>query len=226
MTDRTRGRRPAGSGTREAIEEAARRQFAERGYRDTTLRSVAVAAGVDARLVLHYFGSKRQLFVQTVELPLDPELVLARLSGADGHEMGPRAAEVVLAVLDDPNARRALVALVRAAVSEPEAAEAIRDVLTERLLTPLARQVGGDQPELRASLMASQMVGLAMARHIVAIEPLAAATRDQLVRALGPAFTHYLVGDWVGQRPISDPSGPTIPDHRRGGEPRRQQRVG
>ncbi len=210
MTDRTRGRRPAGSGTREAIAEAARRQFAERGYRDTTLRSVGAAAGVDARLVLHYFGSKRQLFAQTVELPLDPALILARLSGTDGGDMGQRAAEVVLSVLEDPGARGALVALVRAAVSEPEAAEAIRDVLTERLLTPLARRVGGEQPELRASLMASQMVGLAMARHIVAIEPLAAATRDQLVRALAPALTHYLAGDWVAADPSSveaDPQG-------------------
>jgi AcrR family transcriptional regulator len=210
-TDRTRGRRPAGSGTREAITEAARRQFAELGYRDTTLRSVGAAAGVDARLVLHYFGSKRQLFAQVVELPLDPDLVFARLSESDGHDMGQRAAEVFLSVLDDPRARRALVALVRAAVSEPEAAEAIRDMLTERLLTPLARRVGGDQPELRAGLMASQMVGLAMARHVVALGPLAAATREQLVRALGPAFTHYLTGDWVGQGQTAADTDPGVP---------------
>ncbi len=133
-----------------------------------------------------------------MELPLDPELVLERLSAADGRDMGQRAAEVVLAVLDDPDARRALVALVRAAVSEPEAAAAIRDVLTERLLTPLARRVGGDQPELRASLMASQMVGLAMARHIVAIEPLAAATRDQL-RASARSRVHRTTSPATGR---------------------------
>ena len=64
MSKPTRGRRPAGSGTREAIIEAARVQFSERGYRGTTLRRVGTAAGVDPRLVLHYFGSKQQLFIE------------------------------------------------------------------------------------------------------------------------------------------------------------------
>lgn len=207
----TRGRRPAGSGTREAIVREARGQFAERGYSGTTLRSVATGAGVDPRLVLHYFGSKQGLFTHSVELPLPPEVILERVF-AGGHEgVAERAAGLFVAILEDPVPRNALTALLRAAVTEPEAADAIREAISLRLLMPLAERVGGANPGLRASLMASQLVGLAMARHVVAIGPLAAASRAELVRALTPVLDHYLRGDWVqataqGPAPADDPA--------------------
>ena len=197
MTPPARGRRPIGSGAREAILEAARRQFSELGYRATTMRGIAAAAGVDPRLVLHYFGSKKQLFMQTVELPVDPEAVMDRIFENGLDDIGARAADVFMSILDDPAARRTFTGIIRAAVSEPEAAEIIREVLNQRLLTPFAQRVGGDRPQLRASLMSAQLVGLVMARHIVRIDPLANASHDQLVRALAPVFDHLLTGDWV-----------------------------
>ena len=197
MTRPARGRRPVGSGAREAILEAARRQFGELGYRGTTMRGIAAAAGVDPRLVLHYFGSKKQLFMHTVELPVDPEAVMDRIFENGLAEVGTRAADVFMSILDDPAARRTFTSIIRAAVSEPEAADIIREVLTQRLLTPFAQRVGGDRPQLRASLMSAQLVGLVMARHIVRIDPLANASHDQLVRALAPVFDHLLTGDWV-----------------------------
>jgi AcrR family transcriptional regulator len=197
VTRSARGRRPLGSGAREAILEAARREFGELGYRRATLRGIAAAAGVDPRLVLHYFGSKKQLFMQTVELPVDPEVVMDRIFESGFADVGARAADVFVSILDDPAARRAFTGIIRAAVSEPEAADIIREVLTQRLLTPFAQRVGGDRPELRASLMSAQLVGLVMARHIVRIDPLAGASHDQLVRALAPVFDHLLTGDWV-----------------------------
>ena len=138
-----RGRRPAGSGTRDAIIEEARRQFGERGYPATTLRSVATGAGVDAKLVLHYFGSKQGLFAQSVELPLAPDTILERVFSGGPEGIAERAAGLVLAAMEDERGRRAFTAMLRAAVSEPEAAEALRDVLTTRLLMPIAERVGG-----------------------------------------------------------------------------------
>jgi AcrR family transcriptional regulator len=204
MSTTTRGRRPAGSGTREAIIEAAREQFGERGYGATTLRSVGAAAGVDPRLVTHYFGSKKQLFMQSVRLPVDPDLFLERVFEPGPWTVGERAAETVLAVLDDLNTQHVVVGLVRAATSEPEAAELIREILAKSLLEPVAERVGGTNPSLRASLMASQSVGLAMARHVVGLEPLTSASREQLVAALAPVFDHYLSGDWVQQHESDD----------------------
>jgi AcrR family transcriptional regulator len=191
----TRGRRPAGSGTREAIVEEAKRQFGARGYRDVTLRGVAQGAGVDPKLVLHYFGSKQGLFAASVELPMSPEVVLAAVFAERG---GLRAARFLVEVLQDADARDTFTALLRAAVSEPEAAEVIRDILTTRMLLPVAERVGGDRPDLRAAMMASQLVGLVMARAVVGIPPLVSATPDELVAAQTPVFRHNHEGDWVG----------------------------
>ena len=80
MSTGKRGPRPAGTDTREAIVHAARKQFSEKGYQGTTLRGVGAAAGVDPRLVLHYFGNKQQLFMQSLELPLAPAAVIERLA--------------------------------------------------------------------------------------------------------------------------------------------------
>ena len=193
----TRGRRPVGSGTREAIVEEARRQFGARGYRDVTLRGVAQGAGVDPKLVLHYYGSKQGLFAASVELPVAPEVILEGVFAGDRSGIPERAAGLLLAVMQEAAARAAFVGLLRAATSEPEAADVVREILATRLLVPIAERVGGDAPELRAALMASQIVGLLMARYVVGVPPLVAASREQLVAALVPVLRHYLEGDWV-----------------------------
>jgi AcrR family transcriptional regulator len=194
MATSGRGRRPAGSGTREAIAAAARRQFGELGYQRASLRSIAAEAGVDPRLVLHFFGSKQDLFATVVELPFDPATTFDALLGPGEQGLGRRVAEFLLAILDSPEGRKTITGLIRAAASEEEAATTIRDLLDQRLLLPLASRVGRDRPELRASLVASQVVGLAMARHVVGLTPLATASRAELVAALAPVFDHYLTG--------------------------------
>jgi AcrR family transcriptional regulator len=190
----TRGRRPAGSGTREAILAAASRAFAEQGYPRTTLRAIARDAGVDTRLVTHYFGSKQDLFVQVVELPFDPEVAMAAVLGPGPDGVGHRLASFAVGMLETPSARRTMTGLLRAAASEEEAAVRVRDLLVSRLLTPLARHIGGDQPELRASLTGAQIAGLAFARHIVGLPRLAEASPEELVAAVGPVLQHYLTG--------------------------------
>jgi len=189
-----RGRRPAGSGTREAILAAASRAFAEQGYPRTTLRAIARDAGVDTRLVTHYFGSKQDLFVAVVDLPFDPEQVIPALLAPGREGVGFRLAAFAVGMLDTPDARRTMSGLLRAAASEEEAAERVRDLLMERLLGPLAHHLGGDEPELRAALTAAQMAGLAFARHVVGVPRLVDATRDELVAAVGPVLEHYLTG--------------------------------
>lgn len=195
-----RGRgRPSGgqSDARALIVAEARRQFGERGYRDTTLRGVGKAAGVDPRLVLHYFGSKRELFLNSVELPIDPDQVISQVfaTGTDAAAEGVVA--FILATFEDAARHDAFVAILRAAVSEPEAAELVRELLAERILTPIASRFGSQQPELRASMMATVVMGLGITRYVLRLEPLASASREQLTRALVPVVDHYLRGDWV-----------------------------
>ena len=197
MSARRRGPRPAGSDTREVILEVARRQFSDSGYGRTTLRGVAATAGVDPRLVLHYFGSKRELFMASVRLPVEPAAFIARIYDGDPAKLPERVARSLVLTLEEPGTRHAALAIIRAAASEPEAAEAIRAVLAERVLLPLTARIEADQPELRATMVASQFVGMAMARYVVGVEPLASAAPEQVVRALTPVIDHFLNGAWT-----------------------------
>jgi AcrR family transcriptional regulator len=209
-----RGRRPAGADTREAIAVAARRQFAEVGYRRASLRAIAAEAGVDPRLILHFYGSKQELFVSVVELPFEPAEVFERLlasapddGGSGTPSIGRRFAEFILAALEDPQARRTMTGLVRAAASEEEAAAMIRDLIATRLLLPFATRVGRDRPEFRASLVASSVVGIVMARYIVAVPPMAQASPAEIVDAIAPVFDHYLTGHLTASELEESPSG-------------------
>jgi AcrR family transcriptional regulator len=191
-TTHPRGRRPAGSGTKAAIEAAARRRFAELGYPRTTMRAIAADAGVDPRLITHFFGSKQQLFVSVVELPFEPEPTFDALLSSGGADVSARLADFLVGMLETEQARSTITGLIRAAASEEEAASQIRDLIATRLLTPLARHVGADQPELRAAMLASQVVGLAFARHVVGIPALQAADRRSLAAFLAQVFDVYL----------------------------------
>ena len=188
------GRRPGDSGTREAILAAARSSFGGAGYRATTIRGVARAAGVDPALVHHYFGTKDELFVAAMELPADPVQILPRLL-ADGVEgLGERLVRNFLAVWDATPGQGPLLALLRSALGHEEAAAMLRDFLTSAILGPLARAAGGPGAEMRASLAASQMVGLALARYVLRLEPLASADADTVAAAVGPTLQRYLTG--------------------------------
>ncbi|WP_372734409.1 TetR family transcriptional regulator [Nocardioides sp.] len=189
-----RGRRPGEPPTREQIRDAARRLFGEHGFPGTSLRQIAAEAGVDVRLVSHYFGSKADLFVAAVDLPFDPEPAFDALlaDGSDG--LGERLAAFVLGILDSQRGRLVMSGMIRAAASEEAAAAMVRDRLVGHLLLPLARRLGADQAELRASLVGSQIAGLVTARHIVGLPALVGADLATLIPLVAPVFDHYLTG--------------------------------
>jgi AcrR family transcriptional regulator len=187
-----RGPRADRSQTREDIKAAARKLFGVHGFASTSLRQVAAEADVDVRLISHYFGSKADLFVAAVELPFDPEATFDRLLVPGLEGLGSRIAGFVLGVLETPEGGQTITGLMRAAASEEQAAAMFRQRLLDQLLLPLARRIGTDQAELRASLMGSQIAGLVMARHIVGLPPLVETDRETLAQLVGPALDHYL----------------------------------
>lgn len=194
MSVTRRGRRPGTSGAREGIAQAARRQFAALGYDRTTIRSVAAEAKVDPRLVVHYFGTKQRLFLAAVELPFDVGDLVERLQNGPRTQVGERVARFALGVLDNPEARERWIGMIRSAASDPEAADILREVLTRRIFEPLAEALGSDDAQLRANLASSQMVGLVMARYVIALEPLASADSETIFSAIAPTLQRYLVG--------------------------------
>ena len=191
-TPRT-GRRPRESGTRDALLEAARRLFAERGYEGASLRAIAAAAGVDAALVAHFFGSKAELLAATAEGPFDPDW-LPRLLARGPDHVGEALIELFLRVWDDQGQRNPLLTLLRAATTEPRAARLLDEFLRTRLLGPLLAQLGSDQPELRRDLVISQLAGLALARYILRFEPIASTPAEQLIPRIAPTLQRYLAG--------------------------------
>jgi AcrR family transcriptional regulator len=188
------GRRPGDSGTRTAILSAAKEAFGAQGYGATSLRAVARTAGVDPALVLHFFGSKDGLFEAALELPLDPAVVVVSLLEGGVEGLGQRVVRTFLGVWDATPGQGPMLAMLRSAVSHEDSATMLRELLLRVILRPLAVGAGGDDPDLRASLLASQVVGLAVTRYVLRLEPVASADADTLAPLLGPTLQRYLTG--------------------------------
>ena len=196
---RAPGRRPGESGTREAILEAARAAFAEAGYDRATLRGIAAAAAVDPALVIHYFGSKEGLFEAALELPVRPADVFARGAAAGTDQLGVTVVRTFLEAWEPPEARVRLLAMLRSAMTNETAMGMIRELLVREVFGPITATLGVPDAPLRAELVGSQFVGLAIMRYVGRVEPLASASIDELVAAVGPTVQRYLTGDIVAE---------------------------
>jgi AcrR family transcriptional regulator len=188
-----RGPRPGRPDTRAAILAAARDGFARAGFGATTIRGIAATAGVDAALVHHYFGTKEDLFVAALELPVDPRAALAEAITGPAEVAAEQLLRTLLGVWDDPAVRPAFVALVRRAL-EPDGDRLIREGFLPVVLLPLGERLGLDRPALRMPLVASQVIGLVLARYVVRVEPLASLPAEDLVALYAPTVQRYLTG--------------------------------
>jgi AcrR family transcriptional regulator len=171
---------------------AARSRFAEHGYDGTKLRDVAADAGVDVALVSYHFGSKDGLFSAAMALNVNPAQFVEELTrdGVDG--LGERLVRRLLGLLDDRGTP--FVAMVRSAATNERAAVLLREFVQREVLGRLAAAIDAPEPELRAALTGSQVVGVIMARYIVRVQPLADADPETLVAAIGPTLQRYLTG--------------------------------
>ena len=188
------GRRPGESGTREAILEAATGAFADAGYDRATIRGIAAEAGVDPSLVLHYFGSKEGLFEAALELPVRPADVFARGAAAGPDQLGATVVRSFLEAWEPPETRVRLMAMLRSAMTNETAMGMIRELLVREVFGPITQTLGVPDAQLRATLVGSQFIGLAIMRFVGRVEPLASASIDELVAAVGPTVQRYLTG--------------------------------
>jgi AcrR family transcriptional regulator len=191
---RRRGPRADAADTRGAVLQAARARFAAHGYDGTRLRDVAADADVDVALVSYFFGSKDGLFAAAMALAVNPAQLVEELlrDGVDG--LGERLLRTLLQLLDT-RAGSPFVALVRSAATNDKAAALLRGFVEQEVLGRLARALDAPDPELRAALAGSQVVGVVMARYVVRVRPIAEADVDTLVAAIGPTLERYLTGD-------------------------------
>jgi len=190
-----RGRRAGGEDTRAALLAAARETFVERGYEGATVRSIAARAGVDAAMVNHWFGGKEGLFAKAVlQVPLDPNELLQRLTDGPPEEIGERIVRNFLGIWDATGGGQ-FAALMRSVTSHERVGEALREFFVQALLRRVLAAVGSDRQELRATLAATQVFGMGMVRYVVRFEPLASADVETMVKAIAPNLQRYLTGD-------------------------------
>ena len=192
-TPRT-GRRPGASGTQEQILEAARKLFLERGYQGATMRAIANEAGVDASLIVHFFGNKLGLFAEAVEWPFEPDEAMPQILAGGRRQIGRNLVSLLIRTWEKEGERSPILTLVAAATTEPEAREMLREFIGKRLFTPLLANLDVDQPEIRANLLSSQMMGLGMARYVLRLEPLASARPAEVIRWVAPNLQRYATG--------------------------------
>ncbi|MET8285922.1 TetR family transcriptional regulator [Streptomyces sp. NPDC048448] len=201
MTDaapRRRGRpsrtqTEAAPATRDRILDAAREEFSERGYEKTSVRGIAKAAGVDSALVHHYFGTKEQVFEAAIEVAFAPALA-APVAVEDGplDGVGERLTRFIFGIWENPATRAPLLAIVRSAVNNETAAAVFRRLIAAQLLRRIAQQVDLPDAELRAELAAAQLVGVAMLRYVIRVEPLASADLEAIIARVAPVVQGHL----------------------------------
>ncbi|AQZ63427.1 hypothetical protein BKM31_19910 [[Actinomadura] parvosata subsp. kistnae] len=189
------GRRPGTSGTREAIVRAAQQSFAERGYTATTIRGVATAADVDPALVLQFFGSKDGLFDAALRVDPPTRPLLALVQESDADVLGERLLRRYLELWETPGTGARLLAVVRGSAASPSASAMVAAFMSEEVMLPLARAIGADHAELRANLTGAHLLGIATARYVLRVEPLASLDRERLVAIQAPVVQRHLTGD-------------------------------
>ena len=198
VTKRAVGRRPGNPETRESLVDAARVLFAEQGYDATSVRAVAGAAGVDAAMVNHYFGGKEGLFREVMALPVDPTAIASELlEGLTAENLPGRVSGLVVTVWEGPQTRPAMVTMLRRALSDPSQTSLLREFMTGGVLAPVAAHLAQAHPEdaaVRTALVASQMIGLMTARHIVRIPALTELNTTQLAALIESMIGQTLDG--------------------------------
>jgi AcrR family transcriptional regulator len=181
--------------SRDAVLSAAKQRFATEGYEKTTLRAIAQDAHVDPSMVLYLFGSKANLFRESLRLILDPDVLVAALTGsADDHpDIGTRMVRTYLRIWETPDTAASMRAMLQSATSNSDAHDAFRSFMQNYVLTAVSEVLGGgEQARLRAMLAASQLVGTALLRYIIQVPPLATLSPDEVVRLIAPTVTRYL----------------------------------
>jgi AcrR family transcriptional regulator len=185
---------PRSEGTRRAILGAARATFAARGYEQTTIRAVAARAGVDASMVMRYFRSKAGLFTAAVTM----DLQVPDLRSVPAGRRGELLVRHFISRWEDPLHDDEMIALLRTGVTSETVAGRLQAVLGQLITEPIAA-LAYEQAAERSTLIATQLLGLALCRYILRFEPLASLPADDVVAAVAPSVQRYLT------RPAASP---------------------
>jgi AcrR family transcriptional regulator len=151
----------------QAILAVASHLFASMGYEKTTIRLVAQRAGVDPKLVMHYFENKHKLFISCMNVPVEATAALALTKTLTKSQWGSAIAELVWEIQQQKD--HPLISLIRASASDPEAAEMAREFYWKSLLEGLSQKIDIDHRELRLMMVSSLVSGFTFSNKIIGI---------------------------------------------------------
>ena len=192
------GRPPGPSDTRDRILSSARELFARNGIDKTSIRAIAASAGVDAALVHHYFGTKQQLFAAAIHIPIDPMQVIGPMRETPVDELGLKLPSLLLPLWDS-EIGSGFIATLRSLLAGNDVS-LVRSFLQEVISVEVGKRVD-DPPgsgRIRVQFVASQLVGVVMARYILELEPFRSLPVQQIAETIAPNLQRYLTGDLPG----------------------------
>ncbi|WP_029115686.1 TetR family transcriptional regulator [Mycobacterium sp. URHB0044] len=192
------GRPPGTSDNRERILVSARELFARNGIDKTSIRAIASAAGVDAALVHHYFGTKQQLFAAAIHIPIDPMLVIGPMRETPIEDLGLTLPSLLLPLWDS-ELGSGFIATLRSLLAGGDVS-LVRSFLQEVIAVEVGSRVD-DPPgsgRIRIQFVASQLVGVVMARYILELDPFKSLPVQQIAETIAPNLQRYLTGDLPG----------------------------
>lgn len=174
--------------------DAARGLYARQGYVNTTIKGVAAAAGVAPDLIRRYYNSREELFAAALRFPTDPARAISQMlaPGIDG--LAERMVRVILHLLDDEETRAQIAAMARDGADAAKALVSLREFFEETIIDKVAAVLRVPDARMRVTLAVSYIMGVAAARYVMRLEPLASASEDELVRLVAPAVQTALTG--------------------------------
>jgi AcrR family transcriptional regulator len=179
--------------TRAKIEAGARKLFEEKGYERTTVRDIAAAAHIDPAMVIRYFGSKDELFRRVAE----PRLQLPDLAAIDRSCLGELLVSRFLEIWESDDGVGGMAVLLRSAASNDAAADGLRQIFARQVIPAIGAVGSPATASLRAGLVSSQLLGLALSRYVLKLPPVTAMDRATIVREVGATIQRYVTLDEV-----------------------------
>lgn len=171
---------------------AAKQRFAAEGYEKATLRAIATDAHVDPSMVLYLFGSKAELFRESLRLIVDPDALVTAMTEGDG-DIGTRLVRTYLGIWENQDTAASMVAMLQSATANSDAHEAFRGFMQSYVLTAVSDVLGGgEQARLRAMLAATNLVGTAILRYVIKVAPLASLPTHDVIALIAPTVNRYL----------------------------------
>lgn len=193
-----RGPRPTDTAWRERILDAARHEFGDHGYQGATVRKIGQAAGVDPKLVHYYFGTKEDLFTETISSTFRSKLLptlLAEVTGPASGSPGTRYLVAVLTALEDDELGPGFIGLIRNLGTHEESRRIFLRFITEEMIKRVGPRLPREHAEMRVTLAGSQLLGLVVGRYVLKAPYLSTLTVEEVAGHVGPTLDRYLFGE-------------------------------